>query len=50
MHLHLGILHALGVFAAVLVIGFFWRIAALSLSQSENGTLQDLGQGMAFLY
>ena len=50
LHLHLGVLHAIGVFAAVIVIGFFWRIAALCLSQSENGTMQDIGQGMAFLY
>lgn len=50
MHLHLGVLHALGVFAAVIVLGFFWRIAAICMSQSENGTLQDIGQAMVFIY
>lgn len=50
MHLHIGVLHAFGIFAVVIVLGFFWRIAATSLAQSENGTLQDVGQAMAFIY
>jgi hypothetical protein len=50
LHLHIGILHVLGVFAAVIVAGLFWRTAAIAMSQSDNGTLQDIGQAMAYIY
>jgi hypothetical protein len=35
-------------FASWLVIKFFWNIAAMHLAISDNSTLQDIGQGMAF--
>ena len=50
MHLHIGVLHAFGVFATIIVLGFFWRIAAMGMAQSDNETLQDIGQAMAFIY
>ena len=48
MHLHVGLLFALNVFAAWLAIKFFWNIAAMCMASSDNSTLQDIGQGMAF--
>lgn len=44
MHLHIGVMHAIGVFCSVLVIGFFWRVVA-GLN-SDN----SVGQAMAFIY
>lgn len=44
MHVHLGLLHAVGVFASVIVIGFFWRLVAAH--NAEN----SIGQAMLFIY
>lgn len=44
MHVHLGILHALVIFASVVVVGFFWRLVASWNSQNA------FGQAMAFIY
>lgn len=44
MHIHLGVLSALVVFANVIVIGFFWRFLAMKYHNSP------LGQAMAFIY
>jgi len=44
MHIHIGILHAIGVFASVVVIGFFWRLIAAH--NSDN----SVGQAMLFVY
>lgn len=44
MHIHVGFLHALGIFASVIVFGFFWRVLA-----AHNGD-NALGQAMAFIY
>lgn len=44
MHIHLGVLQALVVFADVVVIGFFWRIIA-GLNHHN-----DLGKAMSFIY
>lgn len=44
MHIHLGLVQALTIFASVAIVGFFWRILA--------GYWHDnaLGQAMAFIY
>ena len=44
MHLHVGIVHAIGVFASVLFLGFFWRLMAAHNSQNA------VGQAMSFIY
>jgi hypothetical protein len=44
MHVHLGVLHAVVVFAEVIIIGFFWRLAAMYFHDSK------VGQAMAFVY
>jgi hypothetical protein len=44
LHLHVGVLHALSIFASVVVVGFFWRVVAGHLHDSA------LGQAMAFIY
>ena len=44
MHLHIGILHAVGVFLCVIIVGFFWRVIAGH--NSDNA----VGQAMAFVY
>jgi len=44
MHVHLGILNALTIFASVIIIGFFWRLVAGM--NADN----SVGQGMAFIY
>ena len=44
MHIHLGLIHALGVFASVVVVGFFWRLIAAH--NSDNA----VGQAMSFIY
>lgn len=44
MHLHIGALHALGIFASVIFVGFFWRL--LAGANADNA----LGQAMAFIY
>ncbi len=44
MHIHLGILHAVGVFASVVVIGFFWRVVA------AHNANNSVGQAMSFIY
>lgn len=44
MHLHLGVLHAIGVFASVVVVGFFWRV--LAAHNADN----SFGQAMSFIY
>jgi hypothetical protein len=42
--MHFGLLHGLGIFAYVLIFGFFWRMIAAHNSQNA------LGQGMAIVY
>lgn len=44
MHIHLSALTVITVFASVIIAGFFWRMASMSLADSA------LGQAMAFLY
>jgi hypothetical protein len=44
MHIHVGILHAIGVFLSVVIIGFFWRIVAGM--NADN----PVGQAMSFIY
>jgi len=44
MHIHLGIIHALTIFANVIIIGFFWRLASMYWSD------RPMGQAMAYLY
>ena len=44
MHIHLGVLHAIGIFMSVVVVGFFWRIIA-----SHNAD-NAVGQAMSFIY
>ena len=44
MHVHIGLLHALTIFAYVIVLGFFWRLAAMYFSDTAAG------QAMAFIY
>lgn len=44
MHLHMGVLHAVTVFASVIIVGFFWRVVA---AYNANNSF---GQAMAFLY
>lgn len=44
MHMHVGILHALGVFLSVIVIGFFWRLVA------AHNAGNSVGQAMSFIY
>ena len=44
MHVHIGLLHVLTVFASVIVVGFFWRLAASRYSDTA------IGQAMAFVY
>lgn len=44
MHIHLGVLHALGIFASVVVVGFFWRVIA------GHNANNSLGQAMSFIY
>jgi len=44
MHIHIGARHALGIFASVLILGFFWRI--LAAHNADNA----LGQAMSFIY
>lgn len=44
MHLHVGVIHAVTVFASVIFIGFFWRLIAAHNSQNS------LGQAMSFIY
>jgi len=44
MHIHLGALHGLTIFASVLFFGFFWRI--LAGMNADNA----VGQAMSFIY
>lgn len=44
MHIHLGIVEGLRVFAYVLVAGFFWRLISAHLSDTSTG------QAMSFIY
>jgi hypothetical protein len=44
MHIHIGALDAVKVFLYVIIVGFFWRIIAGSLSDSP------VGQAMSYLY
>lgn len=44
MHIHLGVVHAVGIFASVIVVGFFWRL--LAAHNADNA----LGQAMSFIY
>ncbi len=44
MHIHLGVLHALVIFAEVIIVGFFWRLGAMYYHATK------LGQAMAFVY
>lgn len=44
MHVHIGLLYALVIFANVIIIGFFWRFLAMKYSSSP------VGQAMAFIY
>lgn len=44
MHIHVGLVHGLTIFATVVIFGFLWRVTA--------GLLHDtsVGQAMAFIY
>jgi len=44
MHIHIGLVQLLTTFAYVIIVGFFWRIAAGYWSDNA------LGQAMAFVY
>lgn len=44
MHIHIGVLFGLSVFANVLIFGFFWRFLAMKYHNTP------LGQAMAFVY
>jgi len=44
MHIHIGVLHAVGIFASVVIIGFFWRVVAGMNAGNK------LGQAMSFIY
>ena len=44
MHIHIGVLHALGIFASVVIVGFFWRTVAGLNAQNK------LGQAMSYIY
>lgn len=44
MHMHIGALTVITTFAAVLVAGTLWRIAAVWLKDSP------IGKAMAFMY
>jgi len=44
MHIHVGVLAALNIFAHVIVIGFFWRLVALLYADTA------WGQAMALIY
>jgi hypothetical protein len=44
MHVHMGILHSVVIFASVIVWGFFWRVLA------AHNAGNALGQGMSFIY
>ena len=44
MHTHLGLVHAIGIFTSVIIIGFFWRLASMYWKD------YPIGQAMAFIY
>lgn len=44
MHIHLGVQQVAITFASVLVVGFFWRVIAANLHDT------DVGKAMMFLY
>lgn len=44
MHIHIGALDAVKIFLAVVVVGFFWRVAAGWMSDNS------IGQAMSFIY
>lgn len=50
MHTHFSALSALNTFLAVLLVGTFWRLAALHLQAHSNPSLQHAGQAMNFQY
>lgn len=44
MRLQVGVLDALAIFAMVLVVGYFWRVTAMKMSDTA------IGQAMAVVY
>jgi hypothetical protein len=50
MHFHGSALHLLTVFLGVVLVGTFWRLAAMHLAASSNGTAKTLGKAMAIQY
>lgn len=44
LHIHIGLIDALITFAYVLIVGVFWRVAAIHLKDTQ------LGQAMGFAY
>jgi hypothetical protein len=44
MHVHIGVIMALSSFASVIIVGFFWRLMSMHISDSP------IGQAMAFVY
>lgn len=44
MHVHIGALDAVKVFLYVVIVGFFWRMAAAAMSDNP------IGQAMSFVY
>lgn len=44
MHVHLGLVFALTVFASVIIVGFFWRLVSMVYKETP------IGQAMAFVY
>jgi len=44
MHIHVGLLFALTIFANVIILGFFWRMIAMRYAHTP------IGQAMAFIY
>lgn len=43
-HVHLGAIDALKIFASVIIVGFFWRLASMYFKD------KPIGQAMAFVY
>ena len=44
MHIHIGVIEIIKAFFGVILVGTFWRIAAMHLKDTA------FGQAMAFIY
>lgn len=50
VHTHVGAIHLVTAFLGVVLVGTLWRLIAMHLASTSNGTARQVGKAMAVQY